>query len=279
MEKVKVKILGVSGAYRPGMNTAWYVQYALKAAEKVGRRLSEVVDVETELIDLATMEIKLCLSECMSRCMPNSGRPYKAAERIAEGCPIDDDDFALKIAPKLREADGYIFGSPVFGLSVTAKLNGFWERCTPLLWEGTLTYKPAASVATGEVPRSGSEVTLADLNRRICGAEMMCVSWGLGVNGFTGPPIGPAPGDPDYNTRIGAKGDRLGMWLAVVNGRRVADTAIMAKLAKQQLGEIYNREFYLVCHPPHGEEPWAWRRLDPEDEQFMQGLESSFTVK
>ena len=278
MERIKVKILGISGAYRPGMNTAWFVQYALKAAEKVGRRVKEVVDLETELIDLANMEIKPCRS-CMSLCMPNDGRPYKGTERKARGCPIQDDDFALKVAPKIREADGFIIGSPIFGLSVTAKLRGFFERLTPLLWEGHLTYKPGVAVATGEVPRSGVEATLEDLNRAMYGGEMACVSWGMGVTGFNGPPNGPAPSDPDYNTKIGAKADRYGMYLAVVNGRRVADMAIMMKLAKQQLGEIYKREFYLVCHPPHGEETWAWTRLDKEDEQFMQGLPAGFTVK
>ena len=210
--------------------------------------------------------------------MPNDGRPYKGSDRRAQGCPINDDDFALKIAPKVKEADGYIIGSPIFGLSVTAKARQFFERLTPLLWSGYLTYKPGAAVATGEVPRSGVEATLEDLNRAMYGGEMMVVSWCLGVTGFSGPPNGPAPDDPEYNTRIGAKGDRYGMWLAIVNGRRVAEAAVMVKLAKQQLGELYTREFYQVCHPPHGEESWAWRKLDPEDEQFMQGLEPGFTV-
>ena len=53
MEKVRVKILGLSCGHRKGRNTAWLVQYALKAAEKFGRLITEVADMETEFIDLA----------------------------------------------------------------------------------------------------------------------------------------------------------------------------------------------------------------------------------
>lgn len=36
------------------------------------------------------------------------------------------------------------------------------------------------------------------------------------------------------------------------------------------------REFLHVCHPLHGDELWAWRRLDKEDEEYMQNLPRGF---
>jgi multimeric flavodoxin WrbA len=278
MEKVHVKILGIAAAHRKGMNTAWLVQYALKAAEKVGRRLSEVVTIDTELIDLARQKIKPCRN-CEFRHMTNRGMPYTGERPKPMGCPIKDDIVAKELLPKMKEADGYIYGSPTYGLSYCSQFRLATERLTPGVWEGAFSYKPACAVTVGEMPLAGQETCLADINRIICGSESICVSWYLGVPGVSGPPIGPHPADKDYFTKIGAKKHRYSQWLAVVNGRRVAETAVMQKIAKKQLGPLWEREFLHVCHPPHGEEPWAWRRLDKEDEEYMDNLSRGFSTK
>jgi multimeric flavodoxin WrbA len=272
MEKVKVKILAISAAHRKGMNTAWLVQYALKAAEKVGRRLREVVDLETEFVDLAGKQIKPCRN-CEWRHMPNKGRPYQGTERPpAQGCIIKDDYMARELMPKMKEADGYILGSPVYSLTFTSQYRLFSERWCPIMWEGHLTYKPAVAITVGEMALAGQETCLADINRMISAAEMVCASWYLGAPGVSGPPYGPLPAEKDYNFTIGVKKHRYSQWLALMNGRRVAETAIMLKMAKKQLGELYFREFLQVCHPPHGDETWAWNRLDKEDDEFLENL-------
>lgn len=277
MDKVKVKILGIAAAHRKGMNTAWLVQYALKAAEKVGRKLSEVATVETELVDIAGKLIRPCRN-CEVRHMPNRGKPYTGCDPTFLGCPIKDDYMALELMPKMREADAFVLGSPTYGLSVTSQFRRFAERVSPIMWQGAHRYKPAVSVTVGEMALAGQETCLSDINRMISGSEMICASWYLGVPGVSGPPFGPSPADKDYATRIGAKSHRYSQWLAVMNGRRVAELAIMIKIAKQHLGDLFEREFIKVCHPPHGDEPWAWRRLDKEDEEYMQSLPRAFTL-
>ncbi|MBI4330709.1 MAG: flavodoxin family protein [Chloroflexi bacterium] len=276
MDKVNVKILGIAAAHRKGMNTAWLVQYALKAAEKVGRKLAEVAVIETELLDLAGKTIKPCRN-CEMRHMPNKGMPYTGEPKYL-GCPIKDDFMAEVLAPKMKEADAFVFGSPVYGLSYTSQFRLFTERVSPQMWQGAHRYKPAVAVTVGEMALAGQETCLSDINRMICGSEMICASWYLGVPGVSGPPFGPHPADRDYGTKIGVKKHRYSQWLAVMNGRRVAELAVMIKIAQKQLGDLYDREFIKVCHPPHGEEPWSWRRLDKADEEYMENLPRAFTI-
>jgi len=242
------------------MNTAWLVRHALEAAEAFGRRVSEVAIVECDFEDLADKHIEPCRN-CIHRHMPNRGQPYRGDRPPPEGCPIRDDYMARVVMPKMREADGFIFGSPVYTLSFTSKFRLFAERLSPLVWSGALTNKPAAAVAVGELPVAGQETCLEDINRIIRGGEMICVSWLMGAPGCSGPPHGPAPWEEDYGRRVGVERDRYARWLAVVNGRRVAEFAIMLKLARRELGDLYRREFIQVYHPPHGQEPWAWRSL------------------
>lgn len=269
-EKVRVKILGISAGHRKHMNTFYLVLLALKAAEKFGQRIADIADIETEIVDLADKEIVACRNYCEARHMPNMGRHYSGTKRPEpKGCPIKDDYFAKVLSPKMREADGFIFGSPVFSWSYTSKFRRFTERLSPLVWEGSLTGKPAAAIAVGEMPFGGQETCLQHMNTIIHASEMLCVSWYAGVPGISGPPKGPKPGDPDYSKRIGVAEDRLARWLAVYNGRRVAEYAVMIKIAKRELGETWEREFIKIYHPPRGDEPWAWTRLDNEVEEAL----------
>lgn len=268
-EKVKVKILGISAGHREKMNTYYLVLVALKAAAKFGRRVAEICDLETEIVDLADKNIEPCRN-CEWNHLPGKGRPYKGMDRPkALGCPINDDFMAKELLPKMRESDGFIFGSPTYTWSYTSRFRLFSERLGPIVWEGHLTGKPAAAVTVGEMPFGGQETCLSHMNTIIQASEMLCVSWYAGVTGISGPPNGPLPWDKDYNTRVGAKNDRFAQWLAIYNGRRVAEYALMIKLARRDLKEIWEREFIKTYHPPRGDETWGWRRLDPKEEEEM----------
>lgn len=109
------------------------------------------------------------------------------------------------------------------------------------------------------------------MNAVIQGMEMIPVSWKLGAPGCSGPPFGPIPAQ-DEGKVIGVKKDSEANKLALLVGRRVAEYALMLKLAKHELGEIYTREFMQIVHPPHGDETWAWNKLDEEDNRFMMSL-------
>ena len=278
MEKVKVKILGLSFSHRKSRNTAWLVQYALKAAEKFGRKISDIAEIETEFIDLAGQKIRQCIA-CERRWdTPNMGLPYKGQERPVVECCIKNDYMAKVLRPKLIEADAYIHGCPVYGMSTTSLYRSVMERSTDVLCNGDFINKPAAAVTVAEVNMLGQETTLWEMNHIITGGEMLCVSWPTGAAGTSGPPYGPLPAHDDAKV-IGVKKDRYARYCALVCGRRVAEIGVMMKLAKRQLGDTFYREFYQVLHPPHGDESWAWNRLDPEDMEVLDAMEGPGKVR
>jgi multimeric flavodoxin WrbA len=274
MDKVKVKILGVSFAHRKGQNTAWLVQFALKAAEKFGRKISPVADIETEFVDLGDKKITPCLGCTELPCVP---LPYEGDKIVRKGCRIKNDFLATELKPKIGEADGFVFGAPVFTGTYTSKFKVAFERITGYTWDGYindsgkrgysfLNNKPAGCVTVATW--SGQDLTLQDMNRLLQGTDMLPIAWLQGGRAVSGPPFGPFPYE-DKGDEIAVKKDRLGQWTTLMTGRRVAEIAVMMALARRDLGEIYDREFMQWFHPPHGDESWAWKRLDPADAKFM----------
>ncbi|MDR0840285.1 MAG: flavodoxin family protein [Christensenellaceae bacterium] len=102
-----IKILGISGSPRME-STAYAVQEALRAAEATG-------GVETQFISLKGKTIQPCI-HC-NKC-------------VREGkltCTLWADD-ATEQLPLVHEADGIIFGSPVYGMGITPQLCAFMSR-------------------------------------------------------------------------------------------------------------------------------------------------------
>ena len=263
MDKVKVKVLGISCAHRRARNTTWMVLHTLKAVDKFGRRISQAVDIETELIDLADKEkeIKPCF-DCDRRCLKPDGV-----------CPINDDYMAKELMPKIAEADAFIFGAPVFTGSYTSKYIFLLERLRAGIFKGYLTNKPCGSVTTAYMPIAGQETCLQNMTMSMRTTEMLPVHWGLGAPTISGPPYGPVPSDDD-GAVIGVENDRLGQWWSLLVGRRVAEIAVLQKIAKQQLGSLYNQEFIQRYHLPHGNASWEWTSLGEQDTKYMQNLDS-----
>jgi len=275
MEKVKVKILGLSMAHRKGRNTAWMVEYALKAAEKFGRRISDVGEVKTEFMDLATKKIEMC-RECPDYpCRPNNGAPWKGVS-ASEGfaCPIDDDYLAKKVMPKVAEADGFVLGCPVYTGTVTSLFMTVMERFKAGIWKGYFSNKPVGSVTVGTMPIGGHESTLQQMNNVTRYLEMIPVSVGLGACGISGPPYGPLAADDDGKT-IAIKNDKYSHWQCVCVGRRVAEITVLLAVAKKRLGKRYTDEFAQYYTPPHGDAPRDWFSLDGQDDEYMMNLTPS----
>lgn len=107
------KILGIGGSMkRDNSSSAYLLSVALEAARGYP-------GVETEQIRLADYPILKCTGcgECMA------GRH----------CPLLDDpnDHYRELYEKLYEADGFIFSSPVYALSLPAIWRIWLERCEP----------------------------------------------------------------------------------------------------------------------------------------------------
>jgi len=251
-EKVKVKILGVSCAHRKDMNTAFLVKEALNTAQRFGERIKERAIIETEFIDLADKKIRPCLN-CTKR--PDVPPPYKGTDRPEAGCIIKDD-YLWEIWPKFKEADGYIFGAPTYTYSYTSKFALLFERFVHGIWQGYFSGKPAGAITTGYMPFGGQEICLQHMAARMAAVEMIPVHFGCGASTVSGPPYGPAPYEDEGV--IGVKNDKMGRFFTSLVGRRVAEFAVLIKIAKETLGDLYYREFVQLYHPPHGDESWWW---------------------
>jgi multimeric flavodoxin WrbA len=99
-----MKVIAISGSPRSGGNTVTLLQVALDVLAERG--------IETELISLAGKSILSCTA-CM-------------ACRGEERCILKDD--FDPVYRKMREADGFIVGSPVYFGSATPELMALLDR-------------------------------------------------------------------------------------------------------------------------------------------------------
>ncbi len=259
MEKVKIKILGISCHHRRARNTAWLTLYALKAVEKFGKRIKEVADIETDFIDLRERTKKI---SSLGVCKKVDGHYESEAE----------DYIINELIPKMAEADGFIFGSPVFTGSFTSKFITLCERLRAGVKHGYFADKPAGCVSVATMPMGGQDRCLESMEICTRALGMIPVHPLFGCSGTSGVPYGPLCGDDD-GTVIAVKNDRFAQWTAILVGRRVAEVAVMQKLAKRHLGNLYHQEMIQRYTLPFGNESWAWTELDEKDRQFMDGLD------
>ncbi|MDP2663143.1 MAG: NAD(P)H-dependent oxidoreductase [Dehalococcoidia bacterium] len=229
--KVKIKLLGINCAMRR-RNTAWLILYALKAAEKFGRKISQVAEIQTEFIDMSGYDRKA---------QPDVA-PWPYADLDFDPDKTPDDVFAREILPRVREADGFIFGSGVHHHSFTSRYIKLIERLNEAARLDYLEGKPAGAIGMATMRKGGQDVTLGDMNNSLKALGLILVSFGNGVNGISGPPFGPFSMNDDHKV-VASKNDELGQRLAVGLGRRVAEFALMRKIAKQKLGDLYTSEF------------------------------------
>jgi multimeric flavodoxin WrbA len=186
-----MKILAISGSHRKGGNTKILLEEALQLCEKEG--------VETELIELAGMDIKYCAGHDSSFCRE-------------KGCIYDDG--VEEILKKMEEADAIIIGSPVYLATISSKLKSFMDRTVRLRRKDfALSKKVGAAVAVGAVQGGGQEYTLSSIHNYMLGQDMTVVSDGIDTAHFGVVAIAKDPGD--------VKDDEHGMMLARNLGKRV----------------------------------------------------------
>jgi multimeric flavodoxin WrbA len=272
MDKVKVKIVGFACNESPDWDVNWLVQYSLKAVERFGRRIRDVAEIETEFIDLSDKKIRHCLN-CDERWeIPESGRPW-GKEGIPEGykgCIIKNDWLAKEWWPRVHEVDGYIFGSRPSNFICTTKFRLLTERFVAGgIWfrpDNSVTNAPAALIAVGYSARAGQESSMMNMTSICKAVEMIEMSCLLGASAPS------AFNSGNSGNETGIKVDAQAKRSAVFSARRVAEFAVMQKIARMELGDLYEKEFIHMYHAPRPEGPWTWYRLDKEDEELMMNL-------
>lgn len=147
-----MKVIGISGSYRKDGNTAILIRTVFEELEKQG--------IETEMIQLFDKEIKICKG-----CFACKGN---------KKCIIKDDVFN-EIFNKIVEADGIIFGSPVYSADISAKIKAFLERAGVIVATnpGLLKHKVGGAVVA--VRRGGGMTAVDTLNHFLLNKEVLLV--------------------------------------------------------------------------------------------------------
>jgi len=105
-----MRIVGLVGSPRPGMNTDTLVREALRGAESEG--------ASTEILYLNRLDIRPCQA-CRKHPAPNH-------------CFFFDD--MQKVYEMLENADGIILGSPIYYGTVSAQTKRMIDRANCLTW-------------------------------------------------------------------------------------------------------------------------------------------------
>lgn len=151
-----MKVLLLNGSHHQNGNTALALEEAAKALEAEG--------VETELFQIGAGAIQDCI-DC-----------GKCTEK---GCIFTGDPVNAFIA-KAREADGFIFGTPVYYAHPTGRVLSFLDRVFHAA-SGIFRLKPGASIAVAR--RAGTTASIDAMNKYFTIAEMPVVSstyWNVG---------------------------------------------------------------------------------------------------
>lgn len=189
-----VKIVGIMGSPREDGNTAYLVKTALKSAEEAG--------ADTELINIASMNIEPCIA-------------CDICKNIGE-CGIYDD--MRVIIKKLQDADGIIIGSPVYFGSITSQLKMFMDRSRPLRMNFKLRDKVGGAIAVGGSRNGGQETAISTIHEFLLIQDAIVVGDGAPLAHYGGTGVGKVKGD--------AKTDDVGVETSRNLGRRVAELAM-----------------------------------------------------
>lgn len=127
--------------------------------------------VETEIFHIGNKPVRGCIG-------------CGGCKKSENGHCVFDDDIVNQLADKVKEADGYVFGSPVFYASPNGAMLAVMDR---LFYSAGkyMQYKPAACIASAR--RAGTTATYDQLNKYLGISQMPIVSsfyWNM-VHGNT----------------------------------------------------------------------------------------------
>ena len=131
-----MKVYGINGSPRKNNNTAILLQKALEGVKATAK--DKNIGIETEIINLYDLKYTGCKS-CFA-CKRLEGKSYGK-------CALKDD--IQVVLENLSQADGLIFGSPVYFGNITGQLQSFLER---LLFPYRVYDKNYSSIAPKRMP-------------------------------------------------------------------------------------------------------------------------------
>ena len=108
-----MKVYAINGSPRKNKNTAKLLQKALAGVKESAKD----TEIETEVINLYDLNYTGCKS-CFA-CKRLGGKSYGK-------CAVKDD--IQEVLEKVSQADGLIFGSPIYFGTITGQLQSFLER-------------------------------------------------------------------------------------------------------------------------------------------------------
>ena len=137
------------------------------ALEEIGKTLKEE-GIDYEIFQMGGKPVRDCIG---------------CGQCTEKGC-VFDDDAVNEFVAKAKEADGFVFGSPVHYAAASGALTSFLDRVFYSAGR-YMQFKPAASVASAR--RAGTTATLDQINKYATISNMPLVSsqyWNM-VHGFT----------------------------------------------------------------------------------------------
>ena len=108
-----MKVYAINGSPRKNKNTATLLQKALDGVKEAAKDK----EIETEIINLYDLNYTGCKS-CFA-CKRLGSKSYGK-------CAVKDD--LQEVLEKVSQADGLIFGSPIYFSTITGQLQSFLER-------------------------------------------------------------------------------------------------------------------------------------------------------
>jgi len=158
-----MKVIAFNGSGRKDGNTAILLNTVLEEISKEG--------IETELIQLAGKAPQGCIA-C-----------YKCFENKDQKCAVTKDRLNEYLA-KIIEADGILFGSPVYFADATAGIKALIERCGMVSTANGGLFKRKVGAAVAAVRRAGAIHTSDTLNHLFQHQQMIIVGssyWNVGI--------------------------------------------------------------------------------------------------
>lgn len=135
----KLKVVAFNGSPRKEGNTSILIRHIFDELENEG--------IATELVQVGGEQIRGC-SACM-----------KCYENRDQRC-VFDDDIVNDCIGKMIDADGIIFGSPVYFLDVTAEMKALIDRSGMVSMTNGGLYRRKVATAVAAVRRSGGNTTI-----------------------------------------------------------------------------------------------------------------------